>query len=127
MYQSVCLFCPFSVILQINTVATPLNSPNIREFTIHQFLLESLKKILQFLFQVSNSSRLMEILKGKEEIVADLEKSLKRLKEDQVDQSRLQETMQSDKVAASRAVAQNRELKKQLEELEKGFVDMVSF
>lgn len=47
------------------------------------------------------------------------------MQDDQVDQSRLLETMQSDKVAASRAVTQNRELKKQLEELQSGFVAMV--
>ncbi|GBM00016.1 hypothetical protein AVEN_241663-1, partial [Araneus ventricosus] len=40
------------------------------------------------------------------------------------DKSRLMETMESDKVAASRAVTQNRELKKQLEELQTGFVTM---
>lgn len=69
---------------------------------------------------------MMEILKEKEEIIAELEKSINRLKEEQVDHSRLLETMQSDKIAASRAVTQNRELKKQLEELQNGFVSMVS-
>lgn len=67
-----------------------------------------------------------EVLQQKEDKIAELEKNISRLKEDQVDQSRLLETMQSDKVAASRAVTQNRELKKQLEELQSGFVSMVS-
>ncbi|KAG8180656.1 hypothetical protein JTE90_025361 [Oedothorax gibbosus] len=61
---------------------------------------------------------------AQEEKIADLEKFIARLKEDQVDKSRLVETMQSDKIAASRAVTQNRELKKQLEELQGGFVGM---
>lgn len=69
---------------------------------------------------------MMEMLKEKEEIIAELEKSINRFKEEQVDHSRLLETMQSDKIAASRAVTQNRELKKQLEELQNGFVSMVS-
>lgn len=34
--------------------------------------------------------------------------------------------MQNDKVAASRAIAQNRQLKIQLEELEKAFIQLVS-
>jgi len=33
--------------------------------------------------------------------------------------------MQSDKLAASRAISQNRQLKNQLEELEKAFIQMV--
>ena len=70
---------------------------------------------------------MMEILKEKEEVISELEKSVNRLKEEQIDHSRLVETMQSDKIAASRAVAQNRELKKQLEELQNGFVSMVGF
>lgn len=68
---------------------------------------------------------MVEIINEKEEVIAELEKSVSRLKENQVDNSRLMETMQSDKVAASRAVTQNRELKKQLEELQNGFVSMV--
>ena len=35
--------------------------------------------------------------------------------------------MQSDKSAASRAIAQNRQLKMQLEELEKDFIQLVKF
>jgi hypothetical protein len=35
--------------------------------------------------------------------------------------------MQSDKSAASRAIAQNRQLKMQLEELEKAFIQLVKF
>ena len=34
--------------------------------------------------------------------------------------------MQNDKVAASRAIAQNRQLKIQLEELEKAFIQLVN-
>jgi hypothetical protein len=35
--------------------------------------------------------------------------------------------MQSDKSAASRAISQNRQLKLQLEELEKAFIQLVKF
>ncbi|GFS43430.1 golgin subfamily A member 2 [Nephila pilipes] len=74
--------------------------------------------------EISHNASLSEQLEAQNEKIAELEKSIARIKEDQVDKSRLVETMQSDKVAASRAVTQNRELKKQLEELQTGFVIM---
>ncbi|XP_042898392.1 golgin subfamily A member 2 isoform X2 [Parasteatoda tepidariorum] len=74
--------------------------------------------------EVATNSSLCDQIRGLEEKVVELEKILARMKDDQVDQNRLVETMQSDKVAASRAVTQNRELKKQLEELQNGFVEM---
>ncbi|GIY61496.1 golgin subfamily A member 2 [Caerostris darwini] len=74
--------------------------------------------------EISKNENVTEELHTQNNKMAELEKSIARLKEDQVDKSRLVETMQSDKVAASRAVTQNRELKKQLEELQTGFVGM---
>ncbi|CAL1297282.1 unnamed protein product [Larinioides sclopetarius] len=74
--------------------------------------------------EISNNESMKEQLEAQIDKIAELEKTVVRLKEDQVDKSRLMETMESDKVAASRAVTQNRELKKQLEELQTGFVTM---
>ncbi|KAF8789196.1 Golgin subfamily A member 2 like protein [Argiope bruennichi] len=74
--------------------------------------------------EISNTDSMKEQLEAQNDKIAELEKIIARLKEDQVDKSRLMETMESDKVAASRAVTQNRELKKQLEELQTGFVTM---
>ncbi|XP_035210759.1 golgin subfamily A member 2-like isoform X2 [Stegodyphus dumicola] len=74
--------------------------------------------------ELCNNSKTATLLQEQEKKILELEKVISRLKEDEVDKSRLVETMQSDKVAASRAVAQNRELKKQLEELQSGFVSM---
>jgi hypothetical protein len=51
---------------------------------------------------------------------------LERFEGDQPDKEKLLTAMESDKVAASRAVGQNQRLKQQLEELQDGFVKMVS-
>ncbi len=51
--------------------------------------------------------------------------SVQRLSDNSVDKEALLESMQSDKTALSRAIAQNKELKIQLAELQNGFVKMV--
>jgi hypothetical protein len=51
---------------------------------------------------------------------------VERLEGDQPDKDKLLAAMESDKVAAARAVGQNQRLKQQLEELQDGFVKMVS-
>ena len=61
----------------------------------------------------------------KEEHAMELELTVQRLNDDQVDKDSLLDSMQSDKTALSRAIAQNRELKTQLAELQNGFVKMV--
>lgn len=55
----------------------------------------------------------------------ELEMTVQRLNDSQVDQTALLDNMQSDKTALSRAMAQNKELKSQLAELQNGFVKMV--
>jgi len=50
---------------------------------------------------------------------------VERLGNSTADKDKLLETIQSDKTALSRAVAQNKELKNQLGELQNGFVKMV--
>ena len=62
----------------------------------------------------------------KEDRVMELEETVQRLSDDQVDKESLLADIQSDKTALSRAMAQNRELKTQLAELQNGFVKMVS-
>ena len=54
-----------------------------------------------------------------------MEMMMERESDSAVNQEKLLETMQSDKTALSRAIAQNRELKVQLAELQGGFVKMV--
>ena len=66
------------------------------------------------------------ILSEREEKLMDLEMSCQRLADNSVDKEALLDSMQSDKTALSRAIAQNKELKTQLAELQNGFVKMVS-
>ena len=67
------------------------------------------------------------ILSEREEKLMDLEMSCQRLADNSVDKEALLDSMQSDKTALSRAIAQNKELKTQLAELQNGFVKMVRF
>ena len=67
------------------------------------------------------------ILSEREEKLMDLEMCCQRLADNSVDKEALLDSMQSDKTALSRAIAQNKELKTQLAELQNGFVKMVSF
>ncbi|SPP72751.1 golgin subfamily A member 2 [Drosophila guanche] len=65
-------------------------------------------------------------LHGKEAAIAELEQQLDRLQAEQPDQTKLLATMESDKVAASRALSQNVEMKQQLDELEQKFVQLTN-
>lgn len=55
-----------------------------------------------------------------------LESEIERLRTEKPDTSNILATIESDKVAASRAMAQNQELKRQLEEIEKVYILVVS-
>ncbi|KMY95726.1 golgin subfamily A member 2 [Drosophila simulans] len=65
-------------------------------------------------------------LQLKDSALDDLEKQLERLQSEQPDQSKLLATMESDKVAASRALTQNVEMKNQLDELQQRFVQLTN-
>ncbi|EDW74433.1 uncharacterized protein Dwil_GK21914 [Drosophila willistoni] len=65
-------------------------------------------------------------LQMKDAAIAELEQQLGRLETEQPDQAKLLATMESDKVAASRALSQNVEMKKQLDELELKFVQLTN-
>ena len=56
-----------------------------------------------------------------------LEIAYERSNSQAVDTSQLLAALQSDKVAAARALTQNKQLKEQLEELQNGFVLVVNF
>ncbi|XP_017784293.1 PREDICTED: golgin subfamily A member 2 [Nicrophorus vespilloides] len=63
---------------------------------------------------------------NKKEVISELEKNLERLRGNQTDSSRLLAAIESDKVAASRAVQQNTQLKQQLEEMQDAFIKMTN-
>lgn len=75
----------------------------------------------------SNGNKFQFIINEKDELIKNLENKLEQIESFQPDSSRLNASIESDKVAASRAVLQNQELKFQLDEIQKAFVQVVSF
>lgn len=66
-------------------------------------------------------------LQQKQQTIVDMESAMEMLQSHApADAQRLVASMESDKVAASRAVAQNQELKQQLDEIQRAFVQIVS-
>ena len=80
---------------------------------------------MEFILQTNDNSQLSKLVDQLSQNVEDLEMKLERTKTEEVDTSRLLAAMQSDKVAAARALTQNKQLKEQLEELQSGFIIMV--
>lgn len=74
--------------------------------------------------QIADNSQLSMLMIEKEKRIVELEFEIERLGSSTADKDKLLETIQSDKTALSRAVAQNRELKNQLTELQNGFVQL---
>lgn len=57
--------------------------------------------------------------------LSDLESTLERIQSERPDSKNLIASIESDKIAASRAMSQNQDLKQQLEEMQKAFVQVV--
>lgn len=68
---------------------------------------------------------LQQQLLEKDAKLTEIESELERLKTERPDTSNILATLESDKVAASRAMAQNQELRKQLEEMQQAYVQVV--
>lgn len=83
-----------------------------------------LRKVEEF---NSNGNKLQFLINEKDEFIRNLENKLEQIESVQPDSSRLNASIESDKIAASRAVLQNQELKFQLDEIQKAFVQVVSF
>ncbi|XP_022256148.1 golgin subfamily A member 2-like [Limulus polyphemus] len=81
---------------------------------------EKLKKEIDS--QASDNTRISQLLVERETHLEELQAALARQEETYVDKFQLLEKMQSEKVAASRAMVQNKQLKQQLEELQDGLV-----
>ncbi|XP_041090176.1 golgin subfamily A member 2-like isoform X1 [Polyodon spathula] len=76
--------------------------------------------------QVRDNEQLSRLCQEKEERMLELECMVQRFNDSSVDHQRILEDMQSDKATISRALAQNRELKEQLAELQNGFVKLTN-
>ncbi|MGH0117789.1 UNVERIFIED_CONTAM: hypothetical protein FKN15_039960 [Acipenser sinensis] len=74
--------------------------------------------------QVRDNEQLSRLCQEKEERMLELECMVQRFNDNSVDHQQILEDMQSDKATISRALAQNRELKEQLAELQNGFVKL---
>ncbi|XP_018419556.1 PREDICTED: golgin subfamily A member 2 [Nanorana parkeri] len=75
---------------------------------------------------VQDNSQLSRLNQEQEERLLELEKSVQRQSEDNVDKQQILENMQSDKATISRALTQNRQLKEQLAEFQNGFVKLTN-
>ncbi|KAG8447936.1 hypothetical protein GDO86_015157 [Hymenochirus boettgeri] len=76
--------------------------------------------------QVQDNSQLSRLNQEQEERLLELEKTVERQNEDNVDKQQILENMQSDKATISRALTQNRQLKEHLAELQNGFVKLTN-
>lgn len=76
--------------------------------------------------QIQENENILRELEERSAKIDKLESMLERFEDDQLDKNKLLAAMESDKVAAARAVGQNQQLKEQLKELQDGFVKMVS-
>ncbi|XP_074655703.1 golgin subfamily A member 2-like [Tubulanus polymorphus] len=74
--------------------------------------------------QVRDNSQLSRFVDEREVRIQELESTVEKLSENSVDHNQLLENLQSDKMALSRAMTQNKELKTQLAELQNGFMKM---
>uniref|UniRef100_A0A1B0CKM3 Golgin subfamily A conserved domain-containing protein n=1 Tax=Lutzomyia longipalpis TaxID=7200 RepID=A0A1B0CKM3_LUTLO len=72
----------------------------------------------------ASSLKLQTVLEEKMSQMGEMEMKVERLEASYVDPSSLSATLESEKVAAARAVAQNVELKAQLEEMQRAYVQM---
>lgn len=68
---------------------------------------------------------LLKDLESKKDCISELESLIERLRVAQPDTTKLLAELESDKVAAARAIAQNGELKKQLQNMQDDFIKMV--
>lgn len=66
-------------------------------------------------------------LDEKKDAISVMELTIERLQTDKPDTANLIADLESQKVAASRAVSQNNDLKNQLEEMQNAFVQIVSY
>ena len=81
-----------------------------------------LYKLSLFSTQVSDNAQLSQLHSSSEDTVTMLEEELSRVRGEVVDQQSLMATISQDKESISRAVAQNKDLKEQLAELQEAYV-----
>ncbi|TSL28286.1 Golgin subfamily A member 2 [Bagarius yarrelli] len=96
------------------------------EENIHALQQERDALSLQYQAQVRDNEQLSRLVQEQEKRLEELEAQAQRAAEEAQDKLRILEDVQSDKATISRALAQNRELKDQLAELQNGFVKLTN-
>ncbi|XP_060718528.1 golgin subfamily A member 2 isoform X5 [Tachysurus vachellii] len=96
------------------------------EESVHTLQQERDALSLQYQAQIRDNEQLSWLVQEQETRLAELEAQAQRAAEDSHDKLRILEDVQSDKATISRALAQNRELKDQLAELQNGFVKLTN-
>lgn len=75
---------------------------------------------------INEKEMLLKELAAKNDSLSQLETIIEQLRGNQPDSVKLLATMESDKIAAARAVQQNKELKDQMESMQEVFMKLVS-
>lgn len=75
---------------------------------------------------LNEKEMLLKELSAKNDSLSQLESMIEQLQGNQPDSVKLLATMESDKVAAARAVQQNKELKEQMDSMQEVFMKLVS-
>ncbi|XP_043914088.1 golgin subfamily A member 2 [Protopterus annectens] len=113
-----------------SSVTPPIQGPTDAEVALQEDIrkLQEEKEALsiQYQVQVRDNEQLSRLNQEQEERLLELEKTVQRYNEEVVDRQQILENMQSDKMTISRALAQNKELKEQLAELQNGFVKLTN-
>ncbi|XP_053963314.1 golgin subfamily A member 2 [Anastrepha ludens] len=108
-----------------NTESHTKEIENLKE-QINDFELERHEFQLKVKSQEDRLEMLNNELQEKQKKLEELEEYMRNYAAEQPDKTKLLATMESDKIAASRALTQNVELKKQLDELELRFVQLTN-
>ncbi|XP_019615806.1 PREDICTED: golgin subfamily A member 2-like [Branchiostoma belcheri] len=104
---------------------TPEEEPVITSMETEELVQERDQILQRYHEQVNDNAQLSRLVAEKEDRILELESALARLGEADIDRDQLLEDMQNDKATISRAMAQNKELKNQLAELQTGFIKVV--
>uniref|UniRef100_A0A1I8PDG3 Golgin subfamily A conserved domain-containing protein n=1 Tax=Stomoxys calcitrans TaxID=35570 RepID=A0A1I8PDG3_STOCA len=113
---------------QTDTSSTAMTMQQVQELQdrVQEFETERYEFQLKIKSQEDRLHTLQNEYHQKQLEVEELREHLENIRSEQPDKTKLLATMESDKVAASRAMSQNVELKKQLDELEMRFVQLTN-
>ncbi|XP_026100206.1 golgin subfamily A member 2-like isoform X1 [Carassius auratus] len=110
----------------VSQVSGPSESELTLQETIRSLQEERDALSLQYQAQVRDNEQLSRLVQEQEVRLEELERQAERAAEEAQDRLQILEDVQSDKATISRALAQNRDLKDQLAELQNGFVKLTN-